>query len=219
MRPRLSSVAPLDSPESVPASHTRDRVVALPTEPSEAAALVEGIIARRPQALAELFDRFAPLVRRLLARTLGDRNDVDDLTQDTFMVVVRRAAQIQEPSALRSFIVGTAIRVSKNEVRKRAIRRWVGLEDALPSLSIPPDDVVARQRVRHLYGALDRLDADSRTLFVLRHVEGLELTEIAAACECSVPTVKRRLARLGKRFDALLRADPVLRDFLEGGAP
>lgn len=219
MRPKLSSVAPIGSPESVPASHARDRVVALPTEPSDDAALVEGVVARRPQALAELFDRFAPLVRRLLGRTLGDRSDVDDLTQETFMVVVRRAAQIQDPSALRSFIVGTAIRVSKNELRKRAVRRWVGLEDIMPSLSIPPDDVVARQRVRHLCGALDRLDADSRSLFVLRHVEGLELTEIAAACECSVPTVKRRLARVARRFDALVRSDPVLRDFLEGGAP
>jgi RNA polymerase sigma-70 factor (ECF subfamily) len=73
---------------------------------------------------------------------------------------------------------------------------------------------VAREGVRRLYRALDRLDAGSRVLFVLRHVEAFELTELARAEGCSLATVKRRLARAEQRFERIASRDPLLRTFL-----
>jgi RNA polymerase sigma-70 factor (ECF subfamily) len=68
--------------------------------------------------------------------------------------------------------------------------------------------------------ALNKLDAESRAAFVLRHVEGCDLGETATACNCSLATIKRRLAKAEKRFEAISRADPVLRTFLqERGEP
>ena len=64
------------------------------------------------------------------------------------------------------------------------------------------------------FRALDQLDSLSRAAFVLRHVEGYELEETARLCGCSLATIKRRLARAEKRFQALSRGDAVLRDLL-----
>jgi len=186
-------------------------VVALSPTASGDAELLAGIVAARPAAVAELFDRYSQLVRRVLARTLG--NDIDDSVQETFLTVVRRAETLRDASALSSFIVSIAIRIARNELRSRAIRRWIGLEDehAQVEFSVDPS---AREGIRRLDAALNRLDPDARVLFVLRHVEQLELSEVAELTQASLATVKRRLARAEKRFEAIAARDPVLCEYL-----
>ncbi|MFZ5893016.1 MAG: RNA polymerase sigma factor [Myxococcota bacterium] len=165
-------------------------------------------------AIAELFDRFRGVVRKMLIRTLGSAHDVEDLTQETFLIVLRRVSTLRDPMLLSSFVIGAAVRVAKNELRKRAVRRWIGLEEAPPLVeTVNPE---AREGVTRLYRALERLDASTRVVFVLRHVEGRELTELADALGTSLSTVKRRLARAEARFEAIARNDAVLRAYLEG---
>jgi len=176
--------------------------------------LVDGLTAQRPAAVAELLHRHTDLVRGVLVRTLGSSHDVDDLCQETFLTVMRRCHTLRDPSALRSFVVSVAIRLAKNEVRKRALRRFVGLDTNRELPCAHPHDAAAAQGIRHLYRALDQLDANSRVAFVLRFVEEFDLAETAAACGCSLATVKRRLTRAQRRFQAIARRDPVLRAFI-----
>jgi RNA polymerase sigma-70 factor, ECF subfamily len=178
---------------------------------------VSEIIEGRPAAIAELFDRYAGLVRRMLTRTLGSSHDIEDLAQETFLTVIRRCKTLRDVEAFDSFVIGVAIRVARNEVRKRQLRRLVGLDQVADMAVAPAHDPVAREGIQRLYRALDRLDAGSRVLFVLRHVEQLELTEVAQAEGCSLATVKRRLARADQRFEAIAAQDPVLRSFLRRG--
>jgi RNA polymerase sigma-70 factor, ECF subfamily len=189
-------------------------VVALPRGRNPDAVLLREIIEGKPAAIAELFDRYAGLVRRMLTRTLGTAHDVDDLAQETFLTVIRRCRTLRDVEAFESFVIGVAIRVAKNEVRKRRLRRLVGLDQATEVAAAPTHDPVAREGIRRLYRALDQLDAGSRVLFVLRHVEELELAELAKAEACSLATVKRRLARAEQRFEAIATRDPVLQTFL-----
>jgi RNA polymerase sigma-70 factor (ECF subfamily) len=189
-------------------------VVALPSGRKPNALLASEVIEGRPAAIAELFDRYAGLVERILTRTLGSSRDVEDLAQETFLTVIRRCHTLRDAEALDSFVIGIAIRVARNEVRKRRLRRMIGLEQATELPITRAHDPVAREGVEHLYKALDRLDAGSRVLFVLRHVEELELTELARADGCSLATVKRRLARAEQRFEAIAAGDPSLSSFL-----
>jgi len=195
-------------------------VVALPLPPLEEGALVRGLVAGDPAAVGELFDRHQGLVRSMLTRTLGSVVDLDDLVQETFLLVIRRSSTLRDPRALRSFVVGVAIRVARNELRKRAVRRWVGLGGDTPVEGLcSPHDPVLADSVRRLYRALDRLEPEGRVLFVLRRVEGHELPELAEATGLSLSTVKRRLARAEARFEALCKADPVLRERLPSETP
>jgi RNA polymerase sigma-70 factor (ECF subfamily) len=190
------------------------RVVPFPGGASSDDALFEGLLAGRPAAIADLFDRHAPTVRRLLTRMLSDASEADDLAQETFLVVVRRARDIRRPEAVRSFVVATAIRMAKNELRRRAIRRFIGLDEAQPPLVVDPHDAEVREQVERLQAVLQDLGTDARALFLLRHVERLELTELSSAFGCSLATIKRRLTRVEARFMALARSDAALQELL-----
>jgi RNA polymerase sigma-70 factor (ECF subfamily) len=205
------------SKDDAPASRPERRVVPLSRAELSDADLVAGLVRLESVAVAELYDRLGGLVRRVLIRSLGSPVDVDDLLQETFLIVVRRAKEIRDSTALSSFVIGVAIRVAKNELRKRAVRRWVGLEDVDSSPITAPLDAEVGDAIKRVYRVLDRLDASARTLFVLRHVEGMELTELASVHECSLATLKRRLAKTESRFELMAGRDPVLREWLERG--
>lgn len=191
-------------------------VVSLPVTVSDNDSLRRGLIDGRPAAVAELYERFAHPTRRVLARTLGSADELDDLVQETFLIVIRRCKTLRDPGAFANFVVGVAIRVARNELRKRAARRWLGLGAAPePALDEPDLDVV--RGVERVYAVLDRLSSDARIAFVLRNVEQYDLGDAAAVCGCSLATFKRRLAHAERRFELLAGRDPLLRELLAGG--
>ena len=79
-------------------------------------------------------------------------------------------------------------------------------------------DFEARLAVQAVYGVLADLPADDRIAFALRFIDGMELVEVADACEVSLTTIKRRLARAERRFVAKARMYPELAHWLKGGS-
>lgn len=180
------------------------------------AAFVAALVAKDPAAACAAWDVYAPLVRGLLWQSLAVGSDVDDLTQDVFLHFFRRIGDLRDPLAVRSFVVGIAIRVARGELRRRRVRRWLWLTDdgELPDETAPAADLVAREALKHLYAILDKMDDESRLAFVLRYVRGLELTEVAAALGCSLATTKRRIAHVQERIAVHARRDACLAPFL-----
>src|SRR5580700_1871857 len=95
-------------------------------EPSEHddAALVARIRANEPDAAGRMWDRYAPLVRRILRRMLGPV-DVEDGVQDAFLRLFRDLRSLRDPASLRSFLIGITLHVAKSELRRRRARRWL----------------------------------------------------------------------------------------------
>lgn len=193
------------------------RVVSSPY--ADDAALVAAILAREPAAASAAFDLYAPLVRGLLWQSLSVGSDVDDLTQDVFLHFFRRIGDLRDPNAVRSFLVGIAIRVARGELRRRRLRRWLHLtvDGVLPEESGPAVDLPAREALRRLYAILDKVDDESRLAFVLRYVRGLELTDVAASLGVSLATAKRRISHAQERIAVHARRDPCLAPFLAEG--
>ena len=104
------------------------------------------------------------------------------------------------------------MRTLKWELRRRRVRRWVTLSDTgeVPDLSIPAVDHVSRQLLRRFYVVLDKLGAEERMMFVLRHIERLTLEEVSLSMGISLATVKRRLARTTQKIEALVDRDADL---------
>jgi RNA polymerase sigma-70 factor (ECF subfamily) len=87
----------------------------------------------------------------------------------------------------------------RHRLRRLRLTRLLGLdrgaEDAtLEALAAPGMHPEACGELALLDRVLKRLPADRRIAWMLRNVEGLELTEVAAVCGCSLATIKRRLA-------------------------
>ncbi len=189
-------------------------VLALPTRPTGDEELVAGLVLRRPSAVQALYSNYSGLVQRILTQALGSARDVEDLAQETLITVIERAPALRKAQSLRSFVIGVAIHLARNEGRRRAIRKFVGLDDLAEVPLVAPYDAATAQGARHLYRALERLEITARKAFVLRLVHGCDLAETAAACGCSIATIKRKLNRAESRFAALVQADPVLCEFL-----
>src|SRR5215831_5185230 len=136
-------------------------------------------------APAAIWDRFYPMVRRVLCRSLGPRQDVEDLVQEVFLRLYRKLPALRDPTALRGFVLSITMHVVQTELRNRWIRRWLGLSDdgTLPDVAAddPDPDHEGREALRRFYAVLDRLSAGDRAAFVLRHVEELELVDVAGA--------------------------------------
>lgn len=191
-------------------------------EPDDAS-LARAVAAGQARALGQVWDRYATLVRAILTRALGPGADVDDQVQVAFVELFREARNLRDPGALRSFLIGITTRVARAELRRRRFRRWLRLTDdgAVPEGAGDGADDDAREAVRRLYQVLDRLDDRSRMIFVLRRIEGLELTETAEAMGVSLATAKRHLARVNARIHAMAARDPILAGYLDtdGGEP
>lgn len=184
----------------------------LPVLYADDASLAEALRAGTPQAVASAWDRFHPLVRRLLSRALGPSDDIDDLVQDVFITLLRRVVDLRDAASLRSFLVGIVVRTARGELRRRRIRRWVTLSPtgAVPEIAVPEMDHASRQALQRLYAILDKLDADTRLAFVLRNADGLELTDVADALGCSLATVKRKIAKATQRVMVHAKRDDSL---------
>ena len=196
------------------------RVAPQPTEVDDAT-LARSAMRGDPAAHTAIWDRYNPLVRRVLRRAMGPGNDVEDEIQDVFLRFYRNSALLREPAALRSFLFGITLRVAASELRSRRIRSWLRLtnDGVLDDHAGPHPDADAREAVKRLYTILDRLDTKSRLAFVLHRIEGLELLEVASALGVSLATVKRRLARVSARVGAMVQGDSMLTEYLDKGGP
>lgn len=173
--------------------------------------LVEALQRAEARAPGELFDRYGPLVNRVLLRILGGGADHDDRVQEAFLEALRSVGSLRDGGALKAWITTIAVRVARAELRRRKVRGFLRLA---PSGELPDvddgADPAARDLLRETWRVLETLPVDERLAFTLRYVHGEELVDVAAACDCSLATVKRWLARAEQRFVAQCRNHPEL---------
>lgn len=191
-------------------------VIELALEPSSPAALVAGLVARDPRAGRLLCARFGATINRLVARLLGPDQEHDDVVHQIYANVLAGVASVREPALFDRWVTRVAILTVRREIRARTYRRLLRFGVSEPE---PADEKTTPQRMllRSFYAVLGKLAADERIIFVLHHVEGRTLPEVAELRGCSLATAKRHLARARAAFEVAARLDPVLSAAVEGG--
>lgn len=192
----------------------------LPTARDDAA-LVAGLREGADWARAELFDRYAPEVERVIRRVLGPERhtEIADVVHDAFVQALSGLGELREAGALGAWLRSVAANTACKTVRARSRRGWLRFlpPEELPEAPAHPDPD-GQEACRHTYRVLDAMRAEDRLVFALRYIDGRELTEVAALCDLSLSTTKRRLARAEARFLRAARRDPVLLNCLEEGS-
>lgn len=154
--------------------------------------------------VADVYDRHAPFVWRVL-RGLGvDADRLDDAVQDVFVVVHRRLDDFEGRSALTTWLYGIARRVASQYRRSAPRHQGDADPDALAGAASPYEDARRRQAARLLGEILDELDDDKREVFVLIEIEQLSAPDVAAMIGIPVNTVYSRLRLARARFEAAL---------------
>src|SRR5262249_44722297 len=72
------------------------------------AGLARALIADDPRAPRVAWQRFAPMVHRILRRSLGPGSDVEDLAQDVFVCLFDKVKTLREPKVLKAFVISIA---------------------------------------------------------------------------------------------------------------
>ncbi len=152
--------------------------------PDRPADLVAAVRDGEDWARAALYDQHASDVARVLHAVLGPDQEIADLIQETFLGVFDAIGTLRDEDALGSWVRQVAVNVARSSIRKRRRMRWLhvlGLADVVePAAVVAPPE--ARQAIAEIYRVLGELPLERRVAFSLRHIEGLELTEVAAAC-------------------------------------
>jgi len=145
-----------------------------------------------------LVDRHADRLLAFSQRLLGDRSAAEDVVQDTYLSLWRKAGDWTPKARVSTWLY----RVARNAAldRLRRVRPTVDPEDvtlidAGPAPDRRLDDAATAESVR---GALDTLPERQRAAIVLVHYEGLSGADASAALEISVEALESLLSR-GRR--------------------
>jgi RNA polymerase sigma-70 factor (ECF subfamily) len=206
-----------------PLPQKRAPVSRFPNDRLGDAELVQAVVRGDVDAVGVVWDRYSALVRSVLRGSLGPDSGVEDLLQEVFIVFLRCARDLRDANALRAFLIAVAVRLVTVELRRRRVRRWVTLSpnDEMPDSSVMPRDFAGLETLRGLYRILGRMPHRRRLAFVLRNVQGLEITEVAKALDVSESTAKREIARAKEVIQVRSRGEPALWQYLkslEGGS-
>jgi len=182
------------------------------------AALVAALQRGERVARAALVERFEPLVERWVAGALGVDAELPDVIQDVFVAAFQGIHALKDPGALRTWMATLAVFTARGRIRRRRRWRWIRFlaPEDVPEVPVRPR-ADSYEAVRATYAVLDGLPADERLAFTLRFVSEMQLTEVAAACQVSLATIKRRLSRAERHFVQAARENPTLRERLQSG--
>lgn len=151
-------------------------------------------------AFESLVDRYETKLLRFCLRTLGDREDAEDVVQDTLVQAWKSMNALTEPAAFGTWIYRLASNKCTDMLRRRMAR---------PADAQDPDDmsihadgrvsveksVEARTALEHFSGVLQALSSEQRVTWVLHQMEGLSYAEVATTLGISEGSVRGRIHR------------------------
>ena len=167
----------------------------------EDAALLTRIAAGDADALGELYDRYGRVVFGVLYRLLGAPEPAEEVTQDAFHAVWRKAATYRtDRGAVRTWLLAIArnAAIDWRRTKGKRIEREAAIDEAAELVEeIRVDDrVIASLRAQRVREAVASLPEEQRTVLSLAFWSGLSQTEIAERTGTPLGTVKSRV-RLG----------------------
>jgi RNA polymerase sigma-70 factor (ECF subfamily) len=191
---------------------------------SEEAALIEELQSGSEEAFAWLITHYHQPIYSLLARTVQDRADAADLTQEVFVKIFRGVGCFNGESSLRTWIYRIALREASNQRRwwlrhkqpeipiemvARESRQPVQLKDMLVDPAESPFETAVHEENRALVeSALSQVPEPFRTTLILRDIEGFIYEDVAEMQGVNLGTVKSRLVRGRAALKAILIAPP-----------
>ena len=139
-------------------------------------------------ALEELFARYRDGIYGFFRRRLKNTSRAEDLTQETFLAVIRGIVRYEPRASVRAYLYGIAFRALFAETRKQRNSQSALAEEEQRVEGAPEVVLWVRE-------ALGKLDRDDREILMLREYEQLSYDEIAAVLRLPLNTVRSRLFR------------------------
>jgi RNA polymerase sigma-70 factor, ECF subfamily len=153
--------------------------------------LLLAIAAGDRRALEELYLSYHRRLARFLSRFTPGYENVEEIINDTFMVVWQNAKDFRNASQVSTWVIGIAYRTALKSLRRQKNHAAAANLDDYPEQSVDPtSDTETNDWLKH---GMNRLPVEQRLTLELAYNMGHSLEEIAAITECPVGTVKARM--------------------------
>ncbi len=167
------------------------------------------------EAFTLLVGRFKDPLTNFVYRFVGDRDDANDIVQETFVRAYRSRRSYKPAARVSTWIYTIASNLAKSFLRRRRLRAIVRLsrtqEEQAPVFEIadtaPPADALvdASLREERIHKALSALPTKYREIVVLRDIQELAYEEIVAITGLAMGTVKSRINRGRRMLQEMLK--------------
>lgn len=179
-----------------------------PVPEADEIALIGQVAGGDTAAFETLFRRYRPRLGRFIEHLTRRPHLVDEILNDTMLIVWRRAHTFNLRSRLSTWIIGIALRRSFKALQKADDAFAFEPDTGAASAECGPEDQLLRQQVRaRLRLALTSLSPEHRAVIELTYYEGYTYREIAAVVGCPIDTVKTRMYHARRRLKSLLADD------------
>ncbi|QBC45784.1 RNA polymerase sigma factor RpoE [Iodobacter fluviatilis] len=169
------------------------------------------------RAFELLVVKYQRRVARLLSRLIRDQNEIEDVSQESFIKAYRALPSFRGESAFYTWLYRIAINTAKNHLSTlgRRPQLLADYEDEegesldaaaqIPDYHTPETELSNRQIVSTVNAVVDELPSELRTAITLREMEGLSYEDIAAVMNCPIGTVRSRIFRAREAIADKLR--------------
>jgi RNA polymerase sigma-70 factor (ECF subfamily) len=168
-------------------------------------------------AFERLFLDYHKRLVRFLCRVIRRDEDLEEVINDTFLIVWRRAGDFRGASRVSTWIFGIAYRCALKAIRRSTIRSRAAalvLQHGEPIV----EDAAKRREDRQLLDlGLSRLPPEQRLVFTLAYCMDYSCEEIAAIVECPVNTVKSRMWQARRKLRTIICAAAAPQGIVVGG--
>ena len=175
--------------------------------------LIDEALAGRSEAFGELVRKYQDRLYHAMRHVLGSADDAQDVVQDAFVQSLVKLETFNRSAAFYTWLFRIALNLALSQRRRRratvsieALRDGTGQEpiDGGPA---PDHRLSQEQRAAEVQAALATLDADFRTVLVLRDMDDLSYEEISQVLDLPIGTVRSRLHRARLQLREQLKDD------------
>ena len=168
--------------------------------------LVERVRRGDKRAFDLLILKYQHKIISIVGRYLGDQNDVQDVSQETFIKAYRAIPNFRGESAFYTWLYRIAVNTAKNHLVSKSRRPPnidVDIDDGefqnnsavLTDNESPQASLATSQMEQVIFRSIENLPSELRIAVTLREFDGLSYEEIAKIMNCPVGTVRSRIFR------------------------
>lgn len=163
------------------------------------------IVARIISGEKELFEiilrRYNQKLYRVIRTYLRDSEDIRDAMQDTYLKAFDKLHQFHGDSAFATWLIRIGINEALQRIRKNKVVEFHGNAEAIDKKIIqlpagkqmnPEHSVIMQETKKLLENAIDELPEKYRTIYVMREIEGMNISEVANCLGLTENNVKVR---------------------------
>ena len=168
--------------------------------------IIAALKAGDEHAFDKLVAYYQPRVIKIISRYMSDREEIQDLTQETFIKAYNALDKFRGDSKFYTWLYRIAINTAKNYIiHQQHTVPTVDIEldkedysifkNVLKELTNPENELLSEELQKQIYVILESMSDELKIALMLREVEGLSYEDIADVMDCPVGTIRSRIFR------------------------